>query len=40
MFEEIRSAIAAQLNVPEENITLETRFVEDLKAILSTLLSS
>ncbi|MBQ4167932.1 MAG: acyl carrier protein [Clostridia bacterium] len=32
MFEEIRSAIAAQLNVPEENITLETRFVEDLKA--------
>lgn len=32
MFEKIRAAIAAQLNVPEENITLETRFVEDLKA--------
>lgn len=32
MFEEIRRAIAEQLNVPEENITLETRFVEDLKA--------
>ena len=32
MFEEIRKAIAEQLNVPEENITLETRFVEDLKA--------
>lgn len=32
MFEKIRSAIAAQLNIPEENITRETRFVEDLKA--------
>lgn len=32
MFEEIRRAIAEQLNVPEENITLETRFIEDLKA--------
>ena len=32
MFEEIRKAIAEQLNVPEENITLETRFIEDLKA--------
>lgn len=32
MFEEIRSAIALQLNVPEENINLDTRFVEDLKA--------
>ncbi|MBO6062088.1 MAG: acyl carrier protein [Clostridia bacterium] len=32
MFEEIRKAIAEQLNVPEENITPETRFVEDLKA--------
>ncbi len=32
MFEKIRAAIAAQLNVPEENITRETRFVEDLKA--------
>ena len=32
MFEEIRKTIAEQLNVPEENITLETRFVEDLKA--------
>ena len=32
MFEEIRAAIAKQLNVPEENITPETRFVEDLKA--------
>ena len=32
MFEKIRAAIAAQLNVPEENITPETRFVEDLKA--------
>ncbi|MBO4384083.1 MAG: acyl carrier protein [Clostridia bacterium] len=32
MFEEIRKAISVQLNVPEENITPETRFVEDLKA--------
>lgn len=32
MFEEIKKAISAQLNVPEENITPETRFVEDLKA--------
>ncbi|MBO4848453.1 MAG: acyl carrier protein [Clostridia bacterium] len=32
MFEEIRNAIAIQLNVDEENITPETRFVEDLKA--------
>lgn len=32
MFEEIRKAIAEQLNVPEENITPETLFVEDLKA--------
>lgn len=32
MFEEIRDSIASQLNVPAENITLETRFVEDLKA--------
>ena len=32
MFDEIRAAIAKQLCVPEENITPETRFVEDLKA--------
>ena len=32
MFDEIRKAIAEQLNVPMENITLETRFIEDLKA--------
>ena len=32
MFEEIRKAIALQLNVPEESITLDTLFVEDLKA--------
>ena len=32
MFEEIREAISAQLNVPMENITMDTRFVEDLKA--------
>ena len=32
MFEEIRNAIAVQLNIPEENITMETRFIEDLKA--------
>ena len=32
MFEEIRRSIAEQLNIPEENITMETRFIEDLKA--------
>lgn len=32
MFEEIRKEIAQQLNIPEGNITMETRFVEDLKA--------
>ncbi len=32
MFEEIRKAIAEQFNIPVENITPETRFVEDLKA--------
>ncbi len=32
MFEEIRDSIASQLNIPAENITPETRFVEDLKA--------
>ena len=32
MFEEIRDAIANQLNIPAENITPETLFVEDLKA--------
>ncbi len=32
MFEEIRREIAEQLNIPEENITMETRFIEDLKA--------
>ena len=32
MFEEIRKAIALQLNVPEESITPDTLFVEDLKA--------
>ena len=32
MFEEIRNAIAVQLNIPEENITMDSRFIEDLKA--------
>lgn len=32
MFEEIRKAIAMQLNVSEDIITPETRFTEDLKA--------
>ncbi|MBR5714851.1 MAG: acyl carrier protein [Clostridia bacterium] len=32
MFEEIRSAIAEQLNIPAENITMDSRFIEDLKA--------
>ena len=32
MFDVIRKAIAEQLNVPMENITPETRFIEDLKA--------
>ena len=32
MFEEIRKAIAEQLNISEDNITMETRFIEDLKA--------
>ncbi|MBQ3850129.1 MAG: acyl carrier protein [Clostridia bacterium] len=32
MFEEIRNAIAEQLNIPVENITMESRFIEDLKA--------
>lgn len=32
MFEEIRKAIAQQLNIPEERIKLESRLIEDLKA--------
>ena len=32
MFEKIRHEIAVQLNIPEDNITMETRFIEDLKA--------
>ena len=32
MFEEIRKAIAQQLNIPEEKITRESRLIEDLKA--------
>ena len=32
MFEEIRHEIAEQLNIPEENITMDSRFIEDLKA--------
>lgn len=32
MFEEIRKAIAQQLNIPEEKITMESRLIDDLKA--------
>jgi acyl carrier protein len=32
MFEEIRNAIAEQLNIPAEKITLESRLIDDLKA--------
>lgn len=32
MFEEIREAIAKQLNIPKERITEESRLIDDLKA--------
>ncbi|MBQ4428438.1 MAG: acyl carrier protein [Clostridia bacterium] len=32
MFEEIRKAIAQQLNIPEERITEDSRLIDDLKA--------
>lgn len=32
MFDEIRAAIAEQLNIPLDNITKDTRLIEDLKA--------
>ena len=32
MFEEIRNAIAEQLNIPADKITLESRLIDDLKA--------
>ena len=32
MFEEIRKAIAQQLNIPEERITEASRLIDDLKA--------
>ena len=32
MFEKIREIIAEQMNVNKEDITMETRLVEDLKA--------
>jgi len=32
MFEKVREIIAAQLNVDEEKITMDTSLVEDLKA--------
>ena len=32
MFEEIRKAIAQQLNIPEEKITENSRLIDDLKA--------
>ena len=32
MFEQVRALISQQLRVPEEQITLESRLVEDLKA--------
>lgn len=32
MFEEIRKAIAQQLNIPEDRITETSRLIDDLKA--------
>ena len=32
IFEKIRGIVADQLGIEEENITLETRFIEDLEA--------
>lgn len=32
MFEQVRALISQQLRVPEDQITLESRLVEDLKA--------
>ncbi|WP_459130179.1 acyl carrier protein [Guggenheimella bovis] len=32
MFEIVRRIISEQMDVPEDNITLETRLIEDLKA--------
>lgn len=32
IFEKIRGIVADQLGIEEENITLETRFIEDLNA--------
>ena len=31
-FENVRAAIAKQLDLPEEQITMESRLIEDLKA--------
>ncbi len=31
-FESVRAAIAKQLDLPEEEITMESRLIEDLKA--------
>lgn len=31
-FEKVRSAIAKQLHIPEETITMESTLIEDLKA--------
>jgi acyl carrier protein len=31
-FENVRAAIAKQLDLPEEEITMESRLIEDLKA--------
>jgi acyl carrier protein len=31
-FEKVRAIIAKQLDIPEENITEETRLIDDLKA--------
>ena len=31
-FEKVRAVIAKQLDIPEENITEESRLIEDLKA--------
>lgn len=32
-FESVRAAIAKQLDLPEEEITMESRLIEDLKAV-------
>ncbi|HOF99993.1 MAG TPA: acyl carrier protein [Clostridia bacterium] len=31
-FEKVRAVISKQLDIPEENITLESKLIEDLKA--------